>query len=316
MKRNTVSSRSVKLGKRSLLKRDILRDKQLYIMFAPFMLWYVLFYYFPMYGILAAFKDYQPCVGVWASEWVGLDNFIEFFTGPYAFRIIRNTVLINIYSVIFVFPASIILALLMNELQSKKFKTAVQTVSYLPYFISTVVVAGLVITFLSPTAGIVNVVIEKLGFEKIYFLTKPQYFRTIYILMTMWQSVGFGTIIYTSALCAVDSELYEAASIDGAGRWKKLLKITIPGIMPTIAIMLIIRIGGMMTVGAETIILLYQPITYETADVISSYVYRSGLEEMNYSYATAVDLFNGIIALILVAISNTISKRIGDVSIW
>ncbi len=316
MKRNTVSSRSVKLGKRSLLKRDILRDKQLYIMFAPFMLWYVLFYYFPMYGILAAFKDYQPYVGVWASEWVGLDNFIEFFTGPYAFRIIRNTVLINIYSVIFVFPASIILALLMNELQSKKFKTAVQTVSYLPYFISTVVVAGLVITFLSPTAGIVNVVIEKLGFEKIYFLTKPQYFRTIYILMTMWQSVGFGTIIYTSALCAVDSELYEAASIDGAGRWKKLLKITIPGIMPTIAIMLIIRIGGMMTVGAETIILLYQPITYETADVISSYVYRSGLEEMNYSYATAVDLFNGIIALILVAISNTISKRIGDVSIW
>lgn len=310
------SESSIRAEKRRLLKRDVIRDRQLYLMLLPFLLWYVLFYYFPMYGILAAFKDYQPFVGIWNSDWVGLTHFKNFFSSPYAWRVIRNSLLINVYSVIFTFPATIILALLMNELISKKFKTMVQTISYMPYFISTVVVAGLVTSFLSPTSGIINVLIEKLGGEKTYFLTRPEYFRTIYILMTTWQGIGFGTIIYTSALCSIDSELYEAASIDGAGRFKKIWHITLPGILPTIATMLVIRMGSMLSVGSEAIILLYQPSTYETADVISSFTYRNGLVDANYSYATAVDLFNGIVALVLVVISNTISKKLSDTSLW
>ncbi len=302
--------------RRGTLKRDLFRDRQLYLMLVPFLLWFAVFYYFPMYGIQIAFKDYQPYVGIWDSPWVGLEHFKAFFSSPYAYRIIRNTILINVYSIIFVFPASIVLALLMNELRSARMKTFVQTVSYLPYFVSTVVVAGLVVTFLSPTAGIINVLLDHLGFDRVYFLTKPEYFRSIYVIMTAWQGVGFGTIIYTSALCSIDSELYEAAAIDGAGRWKKLVHITLPGILPTIAIMLIIRMGSMMTVGSEAIILLYQPITYETGDVISSYVYRTGLVDSNYSYAAAVDLFNGVIALLLVAASNFVSKKLSDVSIW
>ncbi len=302
--------------KKKTLAGDMLRDRQLYLMLLPFLLWYVLFYYFPMYGILAAFKDYQPFVGIWRSEWVGLTHFKNFFSSPYVWRIIRNSLLINVYSILFTFPATIVLALLMNELVSKKFKTLVQTISYMPYFISTVVVAGLVTSFLSPTSGIINVLIERLGGERTYFLTKPEYFRTIYVLMTTWQGIGFGTIIYTSALCSIDSELYEAASIDGAGRFKKIWHITLPGILPTIAIMLVIRMGSMMSVGSEAIILLYQPSTYETADVISSFTYRNGLVDANYSYATAVDLFNGVVALVLVIISNTISKKLSDTSLW
>lgn len=300
----------------SILKRDILRDKQLYFMLVPFLLWYALFYYYPMYGILAAFKDYKPFIGIFGSKWVGFEHFINFFSSPYAGRVIKNSFLINVWSILLVFPASIVLALLLNELTNKKFKTAVSTVAYLPHFVSTVVVAGLVTTFLSPTAGIINVLIEKLGFERQYFLTKPEYFRPIFTIMSAWQGVGFGTIIYTSALSAIDAELYEAASIDGANRWKQFVHITFPGILPTVAIMLIIRMGSMMAVGSETIILLYQPITYETADVISTFVYRNGLIDNNYSYATAVDLFNGIIALALVTASNFVSKKLSDVSIW
>lgn len=311
----TLMQQSLRKERNRLLKRDLLRDKQLYIMLIPFLLYYIFFFYYPMYGIQIAFRDYKPFVGIWKSPWVGLKHFRNFFASPYAVRTIRNTFLISFYSMLFTFPATVILALLMNELKNKVFKTAVQTVSYLPYFISTVVVAGLVVSFLSPTAGIVNVMLEKLGMERIYFLTKPEYFRSIIVIMGGWQGIGFGTIIYSSALCSIDAELYEAASIDGAGRWKKMISITLPCIMPTVAIMLIIRMGSLLSVGADSILLLYQPITYETGDVISTFVYRTGLVDNNYSYATAVDLLNGVIALILVAASNFISKKISDIGI-
>lgn len=308
-------TRSKEVGQ-SVFMRNLKRDKQLYIMIAPFLLYFILFFYVPVYGIQIAFKDYKPFVGIWESPWVGIKHFKDFFAGPYVFRLFRNTFMISFLQMVFTFPASIVLALLMNELGNKKFKTAVQTISYLPHFISTVVVAGMVVTFLSPTAGIINLLLEKLGFERIYFLTKPEMFRTIYVTMSGWQSVGFGTIIYTSALCSIDSELYEAAAIDGAGRWKKFIHVTFPSIVPTIAVMLIIRMGNLLHVGSEAIILLYQPITYETADVISSFVYRNGLVDNNYSYAAAVDLFNGIISLVLVAVSNMISKKISSTSLW
>lgn len=314
--KDLIGSKKTNIENKKKLWNCIARDKHLYFMLVPFLLFYILFYYMPFYGLQIAFKDYQPFVGIKDSVWVGLDNFKTFFTGIYAMRLITNTIIINLYGLFFGFPAPIILALLLNEVRNKKYRTFVQTVSYMPYFISTVVVAGLVTNFLSPTSGIVNLVIERLGGDKIYFLSKPEYFRSIFTYMNIWQGTGFSSIIYISALCSIDAELYEAAKIDGAGRLKQLLHITIPGIMPTIAIMFILRVGQLLDVGFESIILLYQPATYQTADVISSFVYRSGLVESNYSMATAVGMFNGIVALFLVTAANKISKTIADISIW
>ncbi len=287
-----------------------------YLMILPTIIWFIVWKYFPMYGILVAFKDYSVFKGVWGSEWVGMENFKEFFSSPYAWRVIRNTLLINIYSLLTVFPATIVLALLLNELRSKIFKSGVSTMLYLPHFISTVVVAGIVITFLSPSSGIINILIEKLGGNKTYFLTKPEYFRTIFILMQAWQGLGFGTILYTSALCGIDDSLYEAAQLDGAGKLRQIWHITLPGIAPTISIKLILALGGLLSVGADSILLLYQPITYETADVIGTFVYRASIENNNYSLGTAVGLFNGIIGCILVVASNRLSRKISNSSIW
>ena len=213
-------------------------------------------------------------------------------------------------------PMPIILALLVNEVKNKYFVKTIQTISYLPHFISTVVIAGMVTSFLSPTNGIINIVRDMVGLDKIYFLTQPQYFRTIYIVMGIWAGMGFNAIIYISALTGVDEQLYEACVIDGGGKWKQLIHVTIPAIMPTIAIMFIIRIGGIINVGYETIILLYQPATYETADVIGSYVYRMGIEGSNYSLSTAVGLFQSVISLILVAGANAFSKKFAETSLW
>jgi putative aldouronate transport system permease protein len=284
-------------------------------MLLPFALYYVLFYYLPFGGLRMAFMDYKPFLGMSGSPWVGLEKFTEFFTGPYFWRVTLNTVTISVINIIFGFPIPILLAILFNELRHKGFRTFVQTISYMPHFISTVVIAGLVVNFLSPSAGIVNVLLGKLGFESVYFLTKPEFFRWIYLLQGVWAGAGFASIIYYSSLMSIDSSLYEAAKIDGADRWKQTLHITLPGLMPTIGIMLLLEIGHIMQVGYEMIILLYQPITYETADVISTFVYRVGIQNSDYSMSTAVGLFNGIVSLILVLTANKLSKKISDVSI-
>lgn len=304
------------LKPRSKFWSDVIRDKQLYFMLIPFLLYYIMFHYVPMYGLKMAFQNYKPFLGMAKSEFVGFEHFINFFTSPYAYRVIRNSLLINIYDVAVHFTLTIVFAILLNEIAFKKAKTFVQTVMYMPHFISTVIVAGLVVTMLSPSSGIINVIIEALGGEKKYFLAQPQYFRTIYVLMNSWAGVGFGTIIYTSAICGIDDSLYEAASIDGAGRFQKIWHITIPGIKATIATMLILRMGSMLTVGADAVLLLYQPVTYETADVISTFVYRYGVEQGGYSYATAVGLFNGLISLILVVTANKISAKVSESSLW
>lgn len=293
----------------------VMRDKYLYAMLVPFIIYYLLFYYKPFGGLAMAFQDYKPFLGIEGSKWVGFDNFITFFTGPYFWRLLRNTVLLNVFNLIFAFPIPIILAILFNEMRHKFFRTAVQTISYMPHFISTVVIAGLVVNFLSPSSGIVNTFLEMFGREPVYFLTKPEYFRAIYIIQGIWAGAGFGSIIYYSALCSIDAELYEAATIDGAGRWKQTLHITLPGLLPTIGIMLILQIGNLLNVGYEMIILLYLPVTYETSDVISTFVYRAGIESANYSMSTAVGLFNGVVSLILVLTANQISKKISDVNI-
>ena len=310
-----------RIHKKAKTRAAIWRDKNLYLMLVPWFVLVMVFTYAPMYGVLIAFKDYSPFKGVLGSPWAdmyGFENFYLFFTGPYFFRLLRNTLLINIYSIIWSFPLPIIFALMLNECRNKMFATTIQTISYLPHFVSSVVVAGIVVNFLSPSTGIINLFYKWItGSEQgIYFLAKPEYFRTIYITMGAWQGTGFGSILYSSALAGIDQELYEAARIDGAGRWRQMFNITLPGILPTIAIMLITRMGSILSVGSETIILLYQPITYETADVISTYVYRIGLISAQYSLSTAVGLFNALIAIVMVWSSNTISRKVGEVGLW
>ena len=298
------------------LKRDIIQDKLLYVMLIPFILFYLIFQYKPMLGLVTAFQDYNVFLGIKDSPWVGFENFQNFFTSPYFWRTLKNTVAISLYDLAFCFPAPIILALLFNEIRCRWFKSITQTATYIPYFISSVIIAGMVTSFLSPSTGIINNIIAALGGERRYFLTQPQYFRGIYTIMNIWKTVGFNSIIYLSALTAVDSSLYEAAMLDGASRWKQTIHITLPSILPTIVMMLIMKVGHLFNVGYETIILLYQPSTYETADVINTYVYRTGLVEAQYSLASAVGLFNGVVGMVLVFGANYVSKRVTEYSLW
>jgi len=297
------------------LKKDFRRNKMLYLLVVPVLLFYLIFQYRPMYGALIAFKDYTPTLGVVDSPWVGLANFKRFFNSVYFNRLIKNTVLLSVYNLVFGFPAPIILALLLNEIKSKKFKSATQTVTYLPHFISLIVVTGMLRDF-SLTSGLFNDIITFFGGERSALLQNPKLYRSIYIASSIWQEVGWGSIIYLSALSGVDSELYEAAQIDGAGKWKQMLNITLPGIAPTIIIMLTMKIGTLMNMGYEKTILLYNPATYETADIISSYVYRVGLLEQDWSYSTAIGLFNSIINLTLLLIANKLAKRFSETSLW
>jgi len=297
------------------IRRDFKKNKYVYLMILPVIAFFIIFSYWPMYGVIIAFKDYSPGKGIWGSNWVGLKNFKDFFSSYYVGRLIRNTILINIYDLIWGFPAPIILALLINEVNNKLFKRTIQTISYLPHFISLVVVCGIIIDF-TASDGLITTILSYFGIKPTNLLMRPELFRTIYISSGIWQGVGWGSIIYLAALSGIDPNLYEAATIDGAGRWKQALHITLPGIAPTIIILFILRLGSMMSVGYEKIILLYNSTTYETADVISSFVYRKGLQESNYSYSTAVGLFNSIINFMLIIIANTISRKVSETSLW
>ena len=298
------------------LLKALIRDKYLLLLLAPVVIYYIIFRYVPMFGIVISFKNYSLFKGIWASDWVGLKYYIQFFQSPDAYEIIRNTFLLGFYNIAFGFPIPIVLALLLNELRYVIYKRFVQTVSYLPHFISTVVVVGMVTMFLSPTSGIVNQVIVWLGYDPINFLQSAGWFRSIYVISGIWQEAGWSSIIYLAALTAIDPQLYEAASIDGAGRWKKIKHITLPGIAPAIVIILILNIGKMIDIGFEKVFLLYNPATYETADIISTYVYRVGIVQGNFSYGTAIDLFMGNICLIFLSGANYISRRLGENSLW
>lgn len=305
-----------KKQKRKKIWQEIKRDKFLYLMILPFLLYFIIFQYKPMWGIQIAFKDFSLFKGIEASPWVGLKHFKDFVSSDYFFRNFKNTIMINLYNLFIGFPIPIILAILINEVRHLKYKKLIQTLTYLPHFISGVVVAGMVISFLSPSNGIINTLIAKLGFEKQYFLIKPEYFRGIFTGMHVWKNAGFSSIVFLSAISSVDQELYETAHLDGANKFQEIWNVTLPSILPTIVIMLIMRIGNLLNVGFEQIILLYQPATYETADVISTYVYRSGLEEGRYDFATAVGLFNAIISFVLVYLANKISKKVTKTSLW
>ncbi|MBB6729793.1 ABC transporter permease [Cohnella zeiphila] len=297
------------------IKKDFAKRKLIYFMLLPVVAFYVVFHYWPMYGAIIAFKNFSPARGILGSEWVGYQNFQDFFRSYYFFRVLRNTFLISIYELIFGFPAPILLALLLNELRNKWYKRVVQTVTYLPHFISLMVICGVVTDFLAKD-GVINDAIAFFGGSRESFLLLPQWFRTIFVSTSIWQQVGWGSIIYLAALSGIDQQLYEAARMDGAGRFRQIWHITIPGIAPTIMILLILQTGHMMNVGFEKIILLYNPNTFETADVISSFVYRKGLLEMNYGYSAAVGLFNSLINFTLLILANWASKMAKQTSLW
>ena len=298
------------------LLEDLRRDWQLYLLLAPMLIWFLVFLYKPMYGLQIGFKDYSLFRGIENSPWVGLDNFIRLFSDDYFLRAIRNTLLISFYSLLFAFPVPVLLALMFNEIQHAGLRKAAQTITYLPHFISVVIIAGLVINVLSPSTGIVNVLLERLGFERVYFLTIPEYFRPIFIGSSVWKEAGFESIVYLAAIAGISPALYESARIDGATRWQMMWHITLPSILPTIIIMLIIRVGNLIEVGFEYIILLYQPATYETADVVSTFIYRAGLQNNQYALGTAAGLFNAVVALILVYGANRLSRKYSSSSLW
>ncbi len=298
------------------LIKNIKKHPVLYIMALPVFLYFVIFHFFPMYGLIISFQRYIPAKGLFGSPWVGLKYFTDFFKDMFFWRLIRNTFTLSFLDLVFGFPVPIIFALLLNELTSSKFKKITQTITYMPHFISLVVVCGLIFTFTRSTGPIAQIVASWTGTDITNLLGQSQNFRTIFVSTNIWQGFGWGSIIYFAALSGIDPSLYEAAVIDGAKRMKQVIYITLPGIAPTIIILLILRLGQIMSVGFEKIILLYSPATYETADVISSYVYRKGLLELNFSFGTAVGLFNSVINFALILMANTVSRRVNQTSLW
>jgi putative aldouronate transport system permease protein len=315
-RKNSTQTLSLKISNfLKLVVKDFKLNKGLYLMISPVLLFYIIFHFVPMYGLIIAFKDFQPIKGITGSEWVGFKHFIEFFQSFYFWRILKNTVVISVSSLIFGFPAPIILALLINELKNKYFKSAVQSISYMPHFISLVVVCGIIKDFTSDV-GVVSYIITLFGGHATTLLNDARNFVPVYIVSDIWQSVGWGTIIYLAALTGIDQEQYEAAQVDGANKWTQTLHITIPGMMPTIIIMLVLKMGNLLSVGFEKIILLYNPAIYQTADVISSFVYRKGLQDFAFSYSAAVGLFNSLINFVLLVTANKLSKKFSDSSLW
>ncbi len=297
------------------LKNDIFSNPELYLMIVPVLLFYLIFHYIPMYGVSIAFKDYTPGLGMMGSPWVGIEHFKSFLSDVYFFRILKNTFVISMTSILFGFPAPIILALLINEIKSKYFAKGVQTITYMPHFISLVVICSMIKEFVADN-GIITQLATMLGYDGKTMLSKPGLFIPIYVMSGIWQEIGWGSIIYLAALSGVDESLYEAAVIDGAGRWKQMLHVTLPSILPTIVILFIMRMGTVLSVGYEKIILLYNPGIYETSDVISTYVYRKGLQDFAWSYSTAVGLFNSAINVILLILTNNISKKLSGTALW
>lgn len=290
---------------------DLKRNYQKYLIILPIIVFYILFDYKPMYGVIIAFKNFRPVLGIEGSKWVGLANFTRFFNDVNCFRIIKNTLTINFLQLIFGFPMPIILALLLNEVKNMAFKKTVQTITYMPHFIATMILCGMLVSF-SETNGLFNVIGSWFGAKRENLLMKSSAYYPLYIGSGIWKNIGWDSIIFLAALSGIDQEQYEAAKVDGAGRMKQMIYITLPGLLPTVAILLILRMGSLMSEGYEKTLLLYQPITYDVSDIISTYVYRKGLIDGNYSYSTAIGLFNSGVNLILMRTANWFSKKAGQ----
>lgn len=292
------------------------KDRYLLLLFLPCLVYYILFKYVPMWGVLISFKDFKPFIGFADSQWVGVKHYLQFFASPDAVRIIRNTLLLGVYSLIWSFPMPIIFALALNEVTKMRFKKFVQTVSYMPHFLSAVVVCGMITTFLSPIRGVINQIIVQFGGNAINFMSIGSYFRSVYVVSDVWQTMGWGAIVYLAAISNVDPQYYEAAKLDGASRLRQIWSITLPCIAPTVTTMLILRVGSVLEVGLEKVLLLYSPAIYETSDIIATYVYRQGIISGNMSYASAIGLFSAIINLVLLISANIASKKISGTGLY
>ena len=310
-----VKTQYEKLPLSKKIQKDFIRNKGLYLLFVPVLVYYLIFQYGPMFGLVIAFKNYTPSRGFFGSPWVGLKHFTDFFQDYYFIRVLRNTITISLSTLLFSFPMPIILALLINSLKNKLYSRSIQTITYLPHFISIVVIAGM-ITQLTSRNGAITQFLVKFGFPEVTMLNEPNMFVPLYVISNIWQTVGWNSIIYLSALSAIDAEMYEAAMIDGAGKFRQLISITLPCLSATIIIMLILQVGKMFNVGYEKIILLYNPLTYEKADVISTYVYRKGLLEFNWSYSAAVGMFNSVVSFTLVSLTNKLSRKLNGSGLW
>lgn len=297
------------------VRKDWKTNKIVYLMVLPVIVYFAVFCYAPMAGVALAFERYSLKGGIFGSQWVGLQNFFDFFNSYYFGRLLKNTFLLSFYDLIFYFPAPIVFALLMNELVSKRFKKVVQTVSYMPYFVSMVVVAGIIIEFCSSTGAITGIV-KALGGPDGNLLGMPRFFRSIFIGSNMWQFLGSSSIIIIAAITGIDQELYEAADLDGIGRFRKMIYITLPSISSTLLVLLILRLGFLFSVNFEKIILLYSPSTYSVSDVISSFTYRKGLLQFDYGYSTAVGLFNSLLNFITLVIANMLSRKYAETSLF
>ncbi len=297
------------------IKRDFQKNKVKYLIVALPVLFYILFYYVPLYGALISFQDYSPRMGMLGSPWVGFKHFIDFFKSDNFGRIIKNTFVLSGLDILISFPLPIIFAILLNEVKNTAFKRTIQTVSYMPHFISLVIACSLIKNFCAYD-GLINGFIAKLGFEPYSILQDPASFKWVYVISNVWQEMGWNSILFIAALGGINEELYEAAALDGAGRLRQTWHVTLPGIIPTIMIMLIMRVGQVLTVGQEKILLLYNPATYKTADVISTYIYRKGLQDFDWSYSSAVGLFNSVVNFVFLIAANQISKKTTETSLW
>jgi putative aldouronate transport system permease protein len=293
-----------------------MKNWQLYVLIAPVLAYFFIFEYWPMYGVQIAFKNFLAVKGIWGSPWVGFKHFERFFDSYYFWRLIRNTLGIGVYQLVVGFPIPIALALMINEARSKSFRRFVQTITYAPHFLSTVVIVGIILIFLSPQTGLVNHAIEKLGGQPVSFLTEPAWFKSIYVLSGVWQSMGWSSIIYLAALSGIDPHLHEAAQVDGATRLQRIWHINVPGIMPTIMILLILHTGAILGVGFEKVYLMQNDLNMEASDVISTHVYRTGIVGAQYSYSSAVGLFNSVVNFIMLISVNAAAKKMKQTSLW
>lgn len=301
---------------RPSMKRSVKKYWDLYLILIPVLVYFLLFKFLPMYGLQIAFRDYRPRLGFWGSNWVGLKHFSRFFSTYSCWTIISNTLILSLLTLLFTFPLPIVLALVLNEMRDGSYKKTVQTITYAPHFLSTVVVVGMITAFCSPSTGVVNTLIKFFGGDPIYFMAKSEWFRPLYIISEVWTNIGWDSIIFFSALSSVDPEMYEAARIDGANRLKMLRYITLPSITPTIAIMLILTCGRVMSIGFEKVFLMQTDLNLGVSEVISTFVYRQGILSAQTSYATAVGLMNSLVNFILVITVNSISKYVSEVSLW
>lgn len=297
--------------------KELKKNKYLYLFLLPCVVYFIVYRYLPMVGLVIAFKEFNFAKGIWGGEWVGLKYFRFIFTEHKEFySILRNTLLINLYKLIFGFPVPIIIALMINEVKNIKLKKLVQSSVYLPYFVSWVVFGGIIMQFLSPSTGIVNEIIRFFGGQPIFFMTEEKYFRSIVVISDIWKTAGWNTIIYLAAITSLDQNLYEAAYIDGANKFRQIWHITIPGISETMVVLLLLNIGTLLAVGFEQIYVLYNPTVYSVGDVISTYVYRVGIGKGRFSLTTAIGLFQSVVGLVLISVSNFTVKKLFDKSLW